>query len=351
VRLFSAAGDAIRSIAPVTFADDHAEERIQSWADLNPALINDGQPMISLGREILTQHGHAVDNLFIDVDGVLVAAEMKRGKSPRDVVAQMVDYAAFVSRLEWEDLDRLCRKRQGLELSKCFAQTFGHPLITNAKPKHRLLIVAESFDPRTIDAAVYLLNSGVPLILVEFKLFKLGAENLVQVNAVLGEFPKPGQPSDIEAASAANDGYAAWLLSSIGQTLPKIAEAQGWPLQHRVGKQAVPFNSAEWPIAFGECQFRVDLYKSDAVALRFSFRDSLAPGLKGLLEAKENEWNTKFPAKFERPAYEAKYVTLTQNLPRPELGDQKQLSKVLDSIAQMTDGIRPLVDSYFATKH
>ena len=64
--------------------------------------------MQSLGRETETQHGHAIDNLFLDGDGHLVVAELKRGKSPRDVTAQAVDYGAYVSRLDWERIDALC---------------------------------------------------------------------------------------------------------------------------------------------------------------------------------------------------------------------------------------------------
>ena len=56
VQLFSATGDAISQILPTSFADEHQEARIQSWADLSPALINEGRPMTSLGREILTKN-------------------------------------------------------------------------------------------------------------------------------------------------------------------------------------------------------------------------------------------------------------------------------------------------------
>jgi RecB family endonuclease NucS len=81
--LFAVEGDVARPVQMRSFAERHTERRIQDWSDLNPAIINSGQPMISLGKEIPTSHGHFIDNLFIDGNGVLVAAELKRGRSPR----------------------------------------------------------------------------------------------------------------------------------------------------------------------------------------------------------------------------------------------------------------------------
>ena len=112
----------------------------------------------------------------------------------------------------------------------------------------------------------------------------------------------------------------------------------------------MPFNSAEWPLTYGDCQFRVDVFKRDAVSLRFSFRQANAPGLKELLEAKEPDWHSAFPAKIERPAYQTPNVTLTLDRSRPEMGDAAQLAELLDAVARMTAAIRPLVDGYFASR-
>jgi hypothetical protein len=353
MQLFTATGDVVHCLAPLVFAAEHDEARIQSWADLNPALINDGQPMMSLGREISTQHHHAIDNLFIDGNGVLVVAEMKRGKSPRDLIGQVIDYAAYVTRLGWEDVDRFCRKRQSADLSTAFQKTFGHPLTRSAKPGYRLEIVAEQFDPKAIDAAAYLISTGVPLTLVEFNYFKVGDQPVLWVKTVLGEIPKQGNAAKqgtIEPDELVDNGYAAWLMTTVGNKLPEIGAAQGWPLRHRVNQQSVPFNSAEWPLSFGDCQFRVDVYKRGVVSLRFGFRQAQAPGLKELLEAKEPEWHSGFPAKIERPAYPTPVVTLTLDRDRPEMGNPARLAELLDAVARMTATMRPLIDGYFASR-
>jgi len=192
--LFTVAGDVARLVPARPFADLYTEKRIQDWSDLNPAVINAGQPMISLGTEIPTRHGHYIDNLFIDGDGVLVAAEMKRGKTRRDVVSQMLDYAAFVSRLTWDEIDRLCRKRQNAELADLYLHTFRRSLRKGDKPAHRLVIVAESFEESTLDQALYLINDRTtPLVLIAFKYLEVDGQSMIYVEPVLGVIPTQGQ--------------------------------------------------------------------------------------------------------------------------------------------------------------
>ena len=111
--LYSISGDVVQAVSPKPFHEVHLEEDLQRWADQNPHLLNNGQPMLSLGTEITTHHNHSIDNLFLDGNGCLVVAELKRGKAPRDVTAQAVDYGAYASRLGWEQIDGLCQKRHG----------------------------------------------------------------------------------------------------------------------------------------------------------------------------------------------------------------------------------------------
>ena len=85
--LFTQSGDSIRVLSPTSFQKTHVEEDLQRWADANPHLLNEGAAMLSLGMEIPTRHDHWIDNLFVDANGCLVVAELKRGVTPRDVTA------------------------------------------------------------------------------------------------------------------------------------------------------------------------------------------------------------------------------------------------------------------------
>ena len=104
-----------------------------------------------------------------DGNACLVVAELKRGPTPKEVIAQVVNYAAYVSQLKWPDVAEIGRKYRGIDLDAAYRDCFGWSLVKPDKVDHRLLILAESYDPRVTDAAVYLINQGTPLTLLGFK--------------------------------------------------------------------------------------------------------------------------------------------------------------------------------------
>lgn len=69
-------------------------------------------PLVSLGREVPTPVG-PIDNLFISRNGYLVVVETKLWRNPearRQVVAQLIDYAAHVRKWRFTDLEDLSRR-------------------------------------------------------------------------------------------------------------------------------------------------------------------------------------------------------------------------------------------------
>lgn len=69
-------------------------------------------PLISIGREVLTTAG-SIDNLFISHSGYLVVVETKLWRNPeakREVVAQLIDYAASLAHISYDELDELVRQ-------------------------------------------------------------------------------------------------------------------------------------------------------------------------------------------------------------------------------------------------
>ena len=50
-----------------------------------------------IGREVETDFGGSIDILCIDAEGDLVIVELKRDRTPREVTAQALDYASWVT--------------------------------------------------------------------------------------------------------------------------------------------------------------------------------------------------------------------------------------------------------------
>lgn len=55
-----------------------------------------------IGRQVYTDFGKYIDLLAIDATGSIIIIELKKHKMPRDVVAQTIDYAAWVENLSSE---------------------------------------------------------------------------------------------------------------------------------------------------------------------------------------------------------------------------------------------------------
>lgn len=351
MRLFTVNGEEVTALSACSFQSVHNEERIQKWAEACPALLNDGIPMLSLGTEIPTQHNYSIDNLYLDSNGLLVAAELKRGRTPRDVVAQVLDYAAYISRLEWQDVEAICARKRHKSLDEAYREVFGYSLKRTPRPQHRLIVMAESYDPRTLDAAIYLINGGLPLALVAFTFFNLQDRAVLNVQTVLGQIPGNTLARTSSSALQAehqSEGYAPWLMGSVAQALPEITSSQGWPLRFRLNKASVSFGSDEWPVTIGDCQLRVDLFNSKKLALRLAFRKEALPSLQEFLEARTTEWQSAFPAAFENPKYPTAFANLTRHMAPPALGDQAALAPAIDTVRSMAGALVPLLDSYFA---
>lgn len=80
-------------------------------------------PLVSVGREVSTDAG-SIDNLFMSPAGYPVIVETKLWRNPearREVVAQLIDYAAAVSKWDYAAIDRAARRYssqyEGEELS------------------------------------------------------------------------------------------------------------------------------------------------------------------------------------------------------------------------------------------
>jgi endonuclease NucS-like protein len=73
------------------------ESRLQDWLVRDISILDPG--MLVIGREVETDFGGFIDILCIDAEGDLVIVELKRDRTPREVTAQPLDYASWVSAL------------------------------------------------------------------------------------------------------------------------------------------------------------------------------------------------------------------------------------------------------------
>ena len=81
---------------------------LENEKELETILFNDitilDPDLMVIGRQIPTSYGTSIDLLAIDSQGDLVVIELKRDRTPREVVAQTLDYASWVKDLSYDDI-------------------------------------------------------------------------------------------------------------------------------------------------------------------------------------------------------------------------------------------------------
>lgn len=158
----------------VSFSSLEAEKKLESVLDKDISIIDPG--LMVIGRQVTTSYGKYIDLLAIDSEGHLAILELKRDKTPRDVVAQTLDYASWVQGLTYDDVIKIYATYDTTKnFESAFEETFGSPPPDTLNEDHRILIVAAELDNHTERIVNYLSsNYGVPINAVFFQYFKEG---------------------------------------------------------------------------------------------------------------------------------------------------------------------------------
>jgi len=199
--------------------------------------------------------GLEIDLLLTDKDGNLSIVELKRGRSSREAIAQLFDYATLLSQVSLDDLER---KRKISEVFKKVQND--HPDLYESEADFRmrlkdclkngrftLLLVSYQIDDRTKEVMSYLRNTyGIKIGAVEFKYFEddkneffaadfIGME---EIKAIQKREPNPTQRKYLDILSE--------LLEDFGKRNPGVTRAKsvsGNYLQIPSGYSSIHF---EW---------------------------------------------------------------------------------------------------------
>ncbi|MFF2928074.1 endonuclease NucS domain-containing protein [Streptomyces celluloflavus] len=197
------------------------ESRLEELVEADPDIL--GRPLLLIGRQVQTAHGKVVDLLGMDAEGGLHVLELKRDRTPREVVAQLLDYGSWVQELTNEQVREIYStyaRGRGLaeELDEAFALRFGGSIPEALNSTHTLTVVASEIDAATERIVTYLASGyGVPVNVLFFRYFEdEGRSYLART----------------------------WLIDD--------AEAVATPTgTKRRGKQE-PCNGTDWYVSFGE---------------------------------------------------------------------------------------------------
>jgi hypothetical protein len=214
VGLWRADGADLTRLVPSGIA---LESQLEDYIEADPTLL--GARLLLIGRQVHTEHGGFIDLLAVDEDGTVHVIELKRDQTPRDVVAQTLDYGSWVAGLSHPQVvDIFENYRPGVAFDAAFAEFFGINSPDELNADQVFTIVAASVDPAT-ERIVRFLNEAfnVPVNVVFFHHFK-------------------------------DNG-----LSYLARTWLVTQEAEGEPrTSSKTPRTREPWNGHDWYVSFGE---------------------------------------------------------------------------------------------------
>ncbi|MGO4949896.1 MULTISPECIES: endonuclease NucS domain-containing protein [Paenibacillus] len=161
------------AVEKIHFSSMETERKLEDVITHDISIIDPS--LLLIGRQINTAFGKFIDILAMNSEGNLVIIELKRNKTPREVVAQTLDYASWVQQLNYTDIIEIYSERNpGKQLEQDFVDYFQTDLPETLNELHQLIIVSAELDPATERIINYLTNFGVPINALFFHYFKDG---------------------------------------------------------------------------------------------------------------------------------------------------------------------------------
>jgi len=155
-----------------------SENRLEDWIENDSSLL--GIEVLFIGRQVSTDYGGIIDLLGINREGELIIIELKRDKTPRDVVAQILDYASWVKDLTYKEISAIASAYLNQNLSVAFSKCFGEAIPDKINTNHRMIIVASELDDSSERIVQYLSEEhSVNINVVFFAFFKAETEELI----------------------------------------------------------------------------------------------------------------------------------------------------------------------------
>lgn len=187
-------------LSRVTFEPMEAEKKLEDALNADIAIIDPG--LMVVGRQVPTAFGKFIDLLAVDGYGTITVIELKRNRTPREVVAQVLDYASWVKTLTYHDITGIFAQQHGGAFEQAFTQRFNSDPPERLNESHRLIIVAGELDNSTERIIDYLSGSyGVPINAVFFRYFREGSNEYLARTWLIDPNQAEAQASRATAAT------------------------------------------------------------------------------------------------------------------------------------------------------
>ena len=177
MRVFKVEKSNLMSFIEEDFKIDNTEKILEDWIEKTPSALFEDEEVYIIGRQVTTNLNKAIDLLGLDKSGNTVIVELKRGKTPRETVAQILEYVSFVEDLSYRQLEEIARQYtsdEGLNLTESHKESFKLPddSAVAFNKAQRLVIVGQDISKEVEQTSLFLNKKGLELYCIAFKYFK-----------------------------------------------------------------------------------------------------------------------------------------------------------------------------------
>jgi len=205
------------------------EQRLEDMLAEDPGMT--GIDLLVVGRQVRTAYGGFIDLLALDADGRVHVLELKRDRTPRDVVAQTLDYGSWVRGLGLGDLEQMFLDHRDGEtnLGEAFAEQFASPLPDVVNADQQFTIIASELDPTSDRIVEFLAESyNVPINAVFFRHFSDQDRDYLARTWLL-------DPEAVEARNKGPSPIRPWNGRDFYTVLGRAGETHRWEVASKYG--------------------------------------------------------------------------------------------------------------------
>lgn len=213
---------------PVKFAPLDLERRLEDMVVNDLTLV--GSDLLMVAHQTRTDFGGIIDILAVDADGHLHVLELKRDRTPREIVAQALDYGSWVQSLTLEQVSAMYGDQHDDTFEEAFAERFNGPIPDVFNADQQLTIVASELDPASERIVSYLSDRySVPVNAVFFRYFADGdAEYLARTWLLSPEEPDAHRSAPTRSKVRAWNGVDYYvILGTAGSARWEFAREYG----------------------------------------------------------------------------------------------------------------------------
>jgi Holliday junction resolvase-like predicted endonuclease len=223
-------GQQVQQVEQTILADQELlEHHLEAWIESNPAML--GEPLLIVGRQVpVPGINDRLDLLALDPSGNTVIIEVKRGELKDPVDMQALRYASYISRWPRRKIEQLAEAYHAQhgdpetgasfdEIFTDFASETEEVGVPSLNGKQRVIIVGHRLQARLGSVALWLLQQGIDIKIVEVTPYKDPSGNGLLLSPQIIIPPPSTEDFEIGGTEDPND--------------PWVIDGQKWHLEHR----------------------------------------------------------------------------------------------------------------------